>query len=349
MPDESSRFSRKTVIFFCAAAVLGATVLAYEILLPHASFDGSRTVAISRGLGSRKIGALLKREGVIRSKWVFVTYVSLRGIASSLKPGTYTFGNEPIWMLADMLVAGGMQEKEITVPEGWAVADIAALLAREGVGSADALQALVSPAGAASFSERFIFLGDKPASAGLEGYLFPDTYRLPEDATPEDAVVRMLENFDRRVDTRLREEVVGQGKALFDIVTMASLIEKEVISEEDRALVSGILWKRLAAHMPLQVDATVVYAKMQMANGKWQIARNGKVSIEDTRINSPYNTYRYRGLPPGPISNPGLSAIRAAVYPKQSPYLYYLSAPDGRTIFSRTLPEHNAAKQKYLR
>ncbi|MFY9462813.1 MAG: endolytic transglycosylase MltG, partial [Candidatus Sungiibacteriota bacterium] len=107
-----------------------------------------------------------------------------------------------------------------------------------------------------------------------------------------------------------------------------------------------VLWKRLNAGIPLQVDATIAYAKLQITNYKLQ--KNIKISAVDKKINSPYNTYKYRGLPAGPIANPGLSAIRAAIYPKQSPYLYYLSAPDGRTIFSRTLDEHNAAKIKYL-
>lgn len=352
MPDDRPVFSGKMLLFACIATV-GAALLAYETLLPHAAFSEPRDIAIAKRMGSRKIGALLKREGVIRSKWAFVTYVSLRGIASSLKPGTYAFGNDPIFRIADMLVAGGKNEKEITVPEGWTVRDIGVLLERQGVGTAGALETLVSPAAAALLAGRFAFLADKPASAGLEGYLFPDTYRLPEDAVPEDAVIKMLENFDRRVDAALRRDIAEQKKGLFAVVVMASLIEKEVVSDEDRALVSGILWKRLDAGMPLQVDATVVYAKTQLGNSVSKLGdtatKNEKISLEDTRISSPYNTYRHRGLPPGPIANPGLSAIRAAIYPKPSPYLYYLSAPDGRTIFSRTLDEHNAAKAKYLR
>ena len=157
----------------------------------------------------------------------------------------------------------------------------------------------------------------------------------------------MVRNFDAKVTQEVRDAIAGQQKSIFEIVIMASLIEKEVSSEEDRALVSGILWKRISLGMPLQVDATIAYIKNQESRIKNQ--RDGKISLEDTKIDSPYNTYRYRGLPRGPIANPGLSAIRAAVFPRSSPYLYYLSTPDGRTIFSRTLEEHNAAKEKYLR
>ena len=150
----------------------------------------------------------------------------------------------------------------------------------------------------------------------------------------------MLQNFDAKFSNDLRQETLHQNHTTFEIITIASLIEKEVASDSDRALVSGILWKRMKLNIPLQVDATVLYARPK---------RIGKVTLADTKINSPYNTYRYTGLPPAPIANPGLSAIRAALYPKKSPYLYYLSTPDGKTIFSKTREEHNRAKAKYLK
>jgi len=152
--------------------------------------------------------------------------------------------------------------------------------------------------------------------------------------------MKMLANFDEKITPDLRKEITKQKKTIFEIITMASLIEKEVAMDEDRAIVSGILWKRIKLGIPLQVDATITYI-----TGK----NNTKISLNDTKINSPYNTYKYRGLPPGPIANPGIAAIRAAIFPKSSPYLFYLSAPDGRTIFSKTLEEHNTAKTRYLR
>mgnify|MGYP001588609643 CR=1 FL=1 len=331
----------------------GAALLAYEIYLPHSRAREPHDVRITRGLGSREIAALLQKEGVIRSRWAFVVYVSARGIASSLKPGVYVFSRQAISEIAVVLIAGGRNEKEITIPEGWTVGEVGKYLETRSVGTAEEWNRLISPARSQAWIVRFGFLADKPASAGLEGYLFPDTYRLPEDAAPENAALKMLENFDRKLAPDIRAEIARRGKTLFEIVTMASLIEKEVVSDEDRAVVSGILWKRLDADIPLQVDSTIVYAKVQLGNEVSKLGggarKNGKISLADTNIDSPYNTYKYRGLPQGPISNPGLSAIRAALYPKISPYLYYLSAPDGRTIFSRTLDEHNAAKAKYLR
>lgn len=349
MPDSEPTASKKALVWACGAALAAAALLAYEIYFPHAASAEPRRVAIAKGMGSRMIGAFLKQEGVIRSKWAFVTYVSLKGIASSLKPGTYTFAQHAIPEIARNLVAGGNDEREITIPEGWKSSDIARYLERQGIGTADAWHDAVSPEAAREAAAQFDFLADAPPDAGLEGYLFPDTYRLPEGADPAAVRLKMLETFGRRVDAALRQDIAQQDRTLFEVVVMASLIEKEVVSDEDRAIVSGILWKRRAAGMPLQVDATVIYATTHDKRTMTNERRTSRISLEETKIDSPYNTYRHRGLPPGPIANPGLSAIRAAAYPKSSPYLYYLSAPDGRTIFSRLLEEHNAAKEQYLK
>ena len=150
----------------------------------------------------------------------------------------------------------------------------------------------------------------------------------------------MQDNFDKKITPELREEIQQQGKTIFEIVTMASLIEKEVREKEEKEIVSGILWKRLENKIPLQVDATITYI-----TGK----KTTKISKEETQIDSPYNTYKYLGLPPGPICNPGIDSIEAAIYPKSSEYWYYLSTAEGKVIFSKTLEEHNLAKAKYLK
>lgn len=339
-------FSKKiAALVACGLLILAG---ANEIFLPHADYEGIKEVEIPKGHGSRKIGKLLKDEGIVRSKWAFVTYVSILGQASSLKPGKYLFGNDSIQTISRMLVRGNSYEEQITIPEGWNLKEIVVEFEKERIVRAQDLTAFWSnPKEIQFFSSQFDFLGDKPSSAGLEGYLFPDTYRFFRSSDPKVITSRMLENFGKKVTADLRNEISAQKKTVFDIITMASLIEKEVRSDEDRALVSGVLWKRLYTKIPLQVDATIVYAKSQSPGIKNQ--KNGKVSLEDLKIQSPYNTYLNRGLPIGPIANPGLSAIRAAIYPQNSPYLYYLSAPDGKTIFSKTLEEHNSAKAKYLR
>jgi UPF0755 protein len=173
----------------------------------------------------------------------------------------------------------------------------------------------------------------------LEGYLFPDTYYFPLDVSGEEVVRIMHENFEKKIAPYLKE-IEKSGKSLKDIIIMASLIEKEVKTKEEKELVSGILWKRLKAGIPLQVDATITYI-----TGK----KTTKIPLEDLKIDSPYNTYKYKGLPPAPICNPGLESILAALYPKESDYWYYLSKPDGKTLFFKDYEEFIVAKAKYLK
>jgi len=150
-------------------------------------------------------------------------------------------------------------------------------------------------------------------------------------------VIAMLSNFEKKLTQELKDEIQKQKKSVFDIITMAAMLEKEVRTLSDKKIVSGILWKRLEAGMPLQIDATINYITGKSDPG---------ATIKDTKIDSPYNTYKYKGLPKGPISNPGMSSITAAIEPTDSPYWFYLS--DGATYFSKTLEEHNVNKAKYL-
>lgn len=343
-----SRFNRTACfLLFASVLLLASAVFANELFRPHAAYLEAKEIEISPGMGSRKIGELLKSQGIIRSKWVFVAYVSLRGAASSLKPGKYVFGRLAISEIAKELVRGDNYEITITIPEGWTAREIAIALHNRGIPDGKLLEPLAPDT---AMQANFPFLAEVPAKNGLEGYLFPDTYRFFKDAKARDLAQKMLENFAKKVTLEMRQEILKQERNLFAVVAMASLIEEEVRSDEDRALVSGILWKRLQAGIPLQVDATVIYAKNKKdQTNTLSVRGHTPLSRSDLAIDSPYNTYKYPGLPQGPIANPGLSALKAAIYPKISPYLYYLSTRDGRTIFSRTLEEHNEAKIKYLR
>ena len=190
-------------------------------------------------------------------------------------------------------------------------------------------------------------LSGKPKMMSLEGYLFPDTYRFfsaqggyasgGKDAL-SDIVAKMVNNLNNKLTPDLQMAIKSSGRSFYEILTMASLIEKEVPKDSDRPIVAGILWKRLKTGMPLQVDATLVY-----------ITGRNEIYEADKKIKSQYNTYLYRGLPEGPISNPGLSAIKAAISPVASPYWFYLSAKDGTTIFSKTLEEHARNRAIWLK
>jgi len=179
-------------------------------------------------------------------------------------------------------------------------------------------------------------LREIPAAADLEGYLFPDTYQLPENASIDDLITPALENFSAKLDLLGREKIAAKNLSVRDTVIMASILEKEVRTLEDKKIAAGILWKRLGAGMPLQTDATLLYYKA------------GSPDHINKDLDSPYNTYKHTGLPPGPVCNPGFDSLEAAIEPVQTDYWYYLSAADGATVFSKTYDEHLQNIARYL-
>jgi UPF0755 protein len=293
---------------------------------------------VAKGDSASAIAQHLMGERIIDSEFIFRMYVWEKGL-HRLQAGRYAVSaHMSAAAIADMMENGQVYYDyvKVTVPEGFTVADIQARLTE-----ADFLgkpQKRISDFIVADFTKQYDFLADTPAHAKLEGYLFPDTYQFERGVSSEFVVQKMLDDFGQKFTQALRQEAVRQGKSIYDIITMASIIEKEVRTGDDMKLVSGILWKRIALGMPLQTDATVSYA----------VGRQ-ELNLDDLRTDSPYNTYRYKGLPKGPIANPGLRAIQAALEPAGSDYLYYLSKPDGTTVFSRTLQEHNKAKATYLK
>ena len=282
-----------------------------EIYLPKSfQLEEEKLFLIEKGQSLFQISQYLEKEGLIKNRFFFNLYVILKDSQKELQAGKYYFkSSENIAKIAKKIISGDTAKIIVTIPEGFTQNQI---------------------------EER---LGLKLPGESLEGFLFPDTYQFPLDVTGEEVVKKMRENFDKKF-TPYRNEVSDAGLTPFEIVTMASLIEKEVREKEDKEIVSGILWKRMENNIPLQVDSTITYITGKKPTG---------VSLEDTKIDSPYNTYKYRGLPVGPICNPGLESILAAIYPQNSQYWYYLSTPEGKTIFSKTLEEHNYAKSKYLK
>jgi UPF0755 protein len=184
------------------------------------------------------------------------------------------------------------------------------------------------------------FLTNLPNKANLEGFLFPDTYRFYYDADADDIVRKMLDNFEQKLSPDLASSIEKSGHSLFEIVTMASILEREVKSDADRRQVADIFWRRLKIGMRLQADSTVNY----LIDGN-----SPALSYKDMQLNSTYNTYKYYGLPPGPICNPGLSAITAAINPEPNQYLYFLTDDQSNVHFARTLDEHNKNKAQYLK
>ncbi len=291
---------------------------------------------IKKGEGAKEISLNLQKQDLIRWSSVFRAYVFLTMNSGKLQAGIYKLSSSMnIPKIAKKFSTGDTAKEIVIIPEGWNLKDIENKLIS--LGFAD-LQ--ISDLKIEDFQNKYDFFKNAPAKVSLEGFLFPDTYQISYGLTAGDVATIMLNNFDKKLTENLRVEIGNQGKTIFEIITMASLIEKEVKTKEDKEIISGILWNRLKNKMPLQVDATISYITGKDAIG---------ISIEETKIDSRYNTYKYRGLPLGPISNPGLESIIAAIYPKNSSYWYYLSTPEGETIFSKTLEEHNAAKVKYLK
>lgn len=323
-------------------------VLFVAIFLPKemGSLD-KRLFQVVKGEGSRDIAHNLEQNGIIRFGPFFRLYVLTTGISGKLQAGEYELSpGMSMFQIARKFARGDVVKEEFTIIEGWNLLDIAQYLEQKGMFQAEEFLEITGfPAvdhrkapdfpTPYDFSKEYAFLKEKPAYISLEGYLFPDTYFVQKGAGMKEVIRLMLDNFKKKT-----AEASFKDSAVFDIVIIASLLEKEVRTPKDKRIVAGILKTRLEHGIPLQVDATVTYA-----TGR----NNGKVSLRDTKTDSLFNTYKYPGLPLGPISNPGLKSIQAALNPESNPYLYYLSTPEGETIFSKTLEEHNKAKARYLK
>jgi len=337
--------------FLIGGAILFITTFIYVgIYLPiDSEVHGDVRFHIEAGERSYTIASNLQTQGFIRSRVLFTFYALMRGELLHLQSGDYFLApSMSSHAILKKLAVGDIISEAITIQEGWNLRDMAEAFEQKGLFSTDQFFEITGFPGIdyrvdetvpqpKDFSSEFEFLKSKPEYVSLEGYLSPDTYQLSRKETPERIVRRMLKNFeDKVIDDN--PELTGDI-TFFEILTMASIIEKEVRSLEDKKIVSGVLWKRLANNMRLQVDATVVYIR----EGNYKI-----VSIDETKTDSPYNTYTNDGLPPGPISNPGLESIQAALEPTESPYWFYLSPSANTTVFTRTFEEHKAAKALYL-
>lgn len=320
------------VLLFVAAAFL------YGIFVPK-SPGSTKTImyAVQKGASYRTIGADLAQKGIAQNPVFFDAYVLATLQYGKLKAGMYELSPaDSIANIANKFARGDTAKTKITIIEGWDTSNISLYLQNKNMYSKQEFSNALN----SDFSADFSFLADRRKGASLEGYMFPDTYYLGQGESAQDFIKLTLSNFDKKLTPDLREEIKKQKKTIFQIVTMASLLEKEANTLSDKKIISGILWKRIKEGIPLQVDATVNYI-----TGK----NSASVSIEDTKIDSPYNTYKYYGLPKGPIANAGMDSITAAIYPTKTDYWYYLSDDKGNIIFSKTLQEHNNAIAKYIR
>lgn len=324
------------------AVLIGVSFLLYGLYQFYIPLGGSQpqNITIEKGQGVKEIAALLEKQNLIRSGFWFETYVWLEGSQAKLQAGEYALNpglNIP--GTVKLLSGGEIVENDVwvTIPEGFTLRQIKSRLAENSLMSVEGLENKK----VGDFIGDYNFLADAPKGASLEGFLFPDTYKYKKDASQGAIAQKMLDNFDKKLTRKMREDIGARGLKVFDVIIMASIIEREGKSASDKKIISGIFWKRLSDKYPLESDATLSYIFDD------KIDRH---TIEQTKVDSPYNTYKYFGLPPGPINNPGLDAILAAIYPETSPYYFFLTKPDtGEAVFAKNLQEHDQNKVKYLK
>jgi UPF0755 protein len=300
--------------------------------------SGEQFVEIPPGAGSRAIGDRLVAGGIVKDPWTFRLALYLSRQGRRLKAGEYRF-DRPMTPaeVIDKLARGDVYVINVTFPEGLTMGEMAKIFESHGLGPASAF--VNAAKDAAPIREL------DPAARDLEGYLFPETYAVPRTIDAPKLVGQMVGAFEKTLATVATPATLTpetrQAGALRRLVTLASIVEKETAKPEERPIVAAVYANRLRIGMPLQCDPTLIYALSRA--GRY----NGNLHHDDLAFDSPYNTYRYPGLPPGPIASPGRAAIEAAAHPADVDYLYFVSRNDGSHEFARTLDEHNRNVQKY--
>lgn len=297
---------------------------------------------IVKGQGVEEIGKNLEKASLITGSDFFKLYLWENGLGSKLKAGAYELSAAmSIAQIVDLFTGGesGMKSNEakISVKEGSSNAEILSKLKESGVVQEDA-----SFENADMDFTKYDFLKDKPKNADMQGFLFPDTYNFFKGSSMQTVTEKMLGNFDKKFTPQMREDIREQDKSTYDIIIMASIIEKEAANKEEMPTIASVFYNRLRIGQALQSDATINYI-----TGSGRAMSTG----EDLSIDSPYNTYKYTGLTPTPICNPGIEAIKAAIYPGKTDYFYFLTTQDEQrtTYFSKTYEEHLRYKAMHLK
>lgn len=337
------------VIVVGAAAGLGYYVM--EQLKP-ADTSGEVVFTIKPGTSSAEIASVLEENGLIRNALIFSYYLKYKNIGTGFQAGTYAMTpGMDIQEVIRMLNKGETVKEEtlrVTIPEGFTVRQAMKALTDIGLPEEELMAIMNDPGKLSNLLQgdeklRAAEIPDnEPYRYAVEGYLFPETYEFPKDITAAEAVLRMTRELDRklaRLPENWEKQLDSSQMTFHDMMTVASLVEREVVADGERAIVAGVIYNRLARRMPLQIDATVQYLFDEQKERLFQ---------KDLQIESPYNTYLNNGLPPGPIASPGLSSIEAALYPESTDYLFYVTKKDGtgEHYFAKTYDEHLRNIQK---
>lgn len=329
----------RVILGLAVALCLAGVAWSFWVMEQPADRTGNRqvkVVEIPEGASFRQVAALLQKEQLLASQWGFLLLGRLNAVDRKVPAGEYALhaGMRPQEILSEIL-GGQVVLHSVTIPEGYTVAQIADLLGQK---------ELADPAEFLRLAHdrefiRTLNLGEANLTS-LEGYLFPNTYRFAKRTKAMEIIGTLVQGLEQALTPELRARAKEVNMTVHQVLTLASVIEKETGVEEEQTLISAVFHNRLKRHIPLQSDPTVIYALASF---------NGNLRKRDLAVASPYNTYRVTGLPPGPIANPGAGAVKAALNPVPSSYLYFVSRNDGTHMFSSTLAEHNRAVEKYQR
>jgi UPF0755 protein len=312
---------RFLITLFLLAALAAGGWWVWAVYAPVTP-PGTPAVLLHSGFSTRRIAIELKKAGVIRSVLAFRVWHILHP-KLSLKAGEYLFDRRAsMRQVHDRIAGGDIYFHVVTIPEGYTMFDIAKAMEEAGLGSAQDFLKIAQ-------THTYLISDLAPEAKSLEGYLFPNTYQFTRTQTREDMVAAMVHQF------RQVAQQIGLNSDVHRIVTMASIVEKETASPDERPMVASVYYNRLAHRVALDADPSVIYALLLAGN------YSGSLHHAELSVDSPYNTYRFRGLPPGPIGNPGQSALEAAMHPANTEFFYFVSDGNGRHRFARNLDEHN--------
>lgn len=324
-----------------------------EIFTATAQDSEQVEFSITSGESVNVLANRLEEEGVIRSAWMFKKFITWKKIDRDIRQGTFTV-ERPITLarVVDALARPSVQERTITIIPGWDLRDIADYFEKEELFKKEDIEKIVGKSAvdyrnstedypAQDEYLKYDVTNNKPWYVSFDGYLAPDTYRIFKDATLEDVIDKLIAERNSQFTSDMYRDIENSGRTLHDVITMASILEREVRREEDKKIVSDLFWRRYDMNWALQADSSVHYLT----------GKSGDVftTKEDRESLSPWNTYKYPGLPIGPISNPSLESIMAAIYPTSNEYWYFLTTLDGEVKYAKTLEGHNANVAKYLR
>lgn len=319
-------------VFLIVCGIIGITTI------DTINVKNEIAVSIAKGSGAKSIAKVLKEKKIIKSKFAFVQYIKKQNASENLRPGNYKFGPGNISFddILQKLKKGAVNEDSIsiTVPEGYTVSETADILEAKGLVEKEIFLAYIG-----KMEPPYEYISKGIDYKQLEGFLFPETYFIPLSWNEKEIVNMMLKQFDKVWTDEYQKRAEELKLSVKEVITIASLIEREAVLDSERKLISSVIYNRLKIGMPLQIDATIQYLLPEQKE---------KLLYKDLEIDSPYNTYKNKGLPPGPIASPGKASIEAALYPEKTDYLYYRAkvVGNGEHYFTKTFDEHKSYKGK---